>query len=158
VTAVVAVRFFWSRVDRTDGCWEWRGWHTKAGYGQFRFNPSDRQAIYAHRFSFELHYRPLESGEEVMHTCDNPPCVNPAHLRAGSHAQNMADMARKGRGVVPQPRPGELHHAAKLTDAQVYEIRARCAAGEDQRAIARDYGVRNTTISMIHNRHTWKHL
>lgn len=148
---------FWSWVAKTEACWEWQGQRTTAGYGVLRPKSTDRRGIYAHRFSFELHHRPLEPGEEVCHRCDNPPCVNPDHLFAGSHADNMADMARKGRGAT-RPILGEAHHFARLTDEQVLEIRARCAAGENQHDIAREFGVVNSNVSMIHRRQTWRHL
>jgi hypothetical protein len=73
-----------------DDCWEWRGNRNNRGYGKLG-------KIYAHRVAYELASGPIPSGLEVMHSCDNPPCCNPAHLSVGTHADNMQDMARKGR-------------------------------------------------------------
>lgn len=90
-----------------------------------------------------------------MHSCDNPPCVNPAHLFLGTTQENAQDMVRKGRwanGI----RCGELSHSAKLTLPQVEEIRGRYAAGERQVSLAADFGVRQTTISRIIRGDSWK--
>lgn len=73
-----------------DACWEWTGYRNNRGYGKI-----DR--AYAHRTSYEVHVGPIPDGMEVMHSCDNPPCINPRHLSLGTHLDNMRDMARKGR-------------------------------------------------------------
>jgi len=81
-------------VDKND-CWIWAMGHFPKGYGRLWVG---KKAFYAHRVSFEIHKRPLLPGEIVCHRCDNPPCINPEHLVAGSHSDNFRDMLRKGRG------------------------------------------------------------
>lgn len=86
---------FWRRVKKSDGCWEWQGCRANGGYG--RFGVLAERIVYAHRFSYELHYGALPPGAMVCHHCDNPPCVRPDHLFAGDDSANVRDMVSKGR-------------------------------------------------------------
>lgn len=87
---------FWRQVDRRepDACWPWTG-ATIKGYGHSHWG---REHYYAHRKSWELAFGPIPDGMVVRHRCDNPPCVNPAHLEVGTQADNVADMIARGRG------------------------------------------------------------
>lgn len=88
------LRNFWKKVNKIPGgCWEWTAGRWRHGYGRFRV--STRQ-YGAHRISFLIHYGHLPDSL-IMHTCDNPLCVNPDHLRPGTHTDNMRDMFQKGR-------------------------------------------------------------
>jgi hypothetical protein len=90
---------FWRFVRKGDGCWEWTGGRTAAGWhGRFAVKATRPAVIVmAHRFSWELHYGPIPDGMEVCHHCDNPPCGRPDHLFLGTHADNMRDAGNKGR-------------------------------------------------------------
>lgn len=85
---------FWSHVDKSGECWIWTASRVPWGYGKTVRN---REETYAHRYSWEMAYGPIPDGMLVMHSCDNPPCVNPSHLLLGTPKDNMDDMRAKGR-------------------------------------------------------------
>jgi len=85
---------FWNKVNKTDGCWEWGANRNPSGYGRFRLN--GRMEV-AHRVGYSLAFGQIPDGLFILHSCDNPPCVNPSHLRAGTKADNMRDMVQRGR-------------------------------------------------------------
>lgn len=127
---------FWSKVSVGDPyeCWTWNAKKNEKGYGVFQ----DKKA---HRVALELLEGPIASGSVVCHRCDNPSCCNPNHLFVSTIAANNADAAAKGRSV-----SGDRHPKAKLTDAQVVEIRESDLSG---RALAKKYGVSESTISGV---------
>ena len=128
-------------------CWEWLGYRVN-GYG--RLTDRFRKAHGAHRLAWEFTYGPIPAGLYVCHRCDNRACVNPLHLWLGTHADNMADMSRKGRHPMgPPARRGENHSQAKLTDAQVAEIRVLHQRGVNQSELGRRFGVRPNTVNQI---------
>lgn len=89
---------FWSRKTFTPaGCWEWSGKRTGKGYGQLTIRGKE---IYAHRHAWEITNGGIPAGRYVMHDCDNPPCINPQHLRIGTPQDNADDMFRKGRDTL----------------------------------------------------------
>lgn len=109
-----------------------------------------------HRLAWQLANGPIPIGMFVCHHCDNPPCCNPEHLFLGTALDNNRDRHEKGRSVI---RVGMDLGIAKLTDAQVIEIRARYAhGGQTHRALADEFGVTRTTIGRIVSRAAWRHL
>lgn len=90
---------FWEKVDKSSDCWIWTGASSGPnGYG--KFSPKHGQPVYAHRFSYTLAHGAIPDGMHILHSCDNRKCVNPAHLSAGSHSENMRDMRSKERNSV----------------------------------------------------------
>lgn len=155
---------FWSHVNRVaGGCWPWQACNLR-GYGRFTVRALGR-GFYAHRFAWELTHGPIPDGLHVLHRCDNPPCCNPDHLFLGTHLDNIADMIAKGRNATgdrhnsrthPERLPrGENHKHAKLTAAQVEELRATPMKRGMQRAFARRFGVSEGTISLVVNGKVW---
>lgn len=150
---------FWERVRKSadpNACWEWTGSVLPRGYG--RFYPRWKVGLYSHRVSWEMaNGREVPAGLVVMHACDNPRCVNPSHLSVGTLGDNMQDCAAKGR-TAHNSLPGERHPNAKLTDAQVMEIRQRHALGERRATVATAFGVSKELIKAIVARRAWRHL
>lgn len=148
---------FASKVDRSGDCWAWSGHRSAKGYG--RFYLSRLAFLGAHRFAWIMENGPIPDGLHVLHRCDNPPCVNPAHLFLGTNADNTADKVAKGRCRMPPVRRGERHHEARLTAEAVVEIRqAYAAGGVSYQDLAERFGVHNATISRAVNRKYWSHV
>jgi hypothetical protein len=104
---------FWSEVRKEGACWVFDGRRDRWGYGRLYIGRRNRRTAYtgAHRFSYQLHCGPVSDGLLVLHRCDNPPCVNPAHLFLGTHQANMKDMVAKGRHKRPRRRLDAPHPA-----------------------------------------------
>jgi hypothetical protein len=145
----------WSRVDKgaVDECWEWTGCRSRSGYGMLNVSRVPQRA---HRLAFLLHNGFLP--EVVRHRCDNPPCVNPRHLRAGDQAMNIRDAIDRGRHVQPPRLPGTANAQAKLTEDEVIEARQRRAAGETFDSLARNYGVHRRTMTQAIKGERWSHV
>jgi hypothetical protein len=152
---------FWSKVEKTETCWQWTAGCFRAGYGAFQYQ---RRAWKAHRFAYMLTHGPIPEGLNVCHHCDNPACVRPDHLFLGTFADNSADMVAKGRqgkgDNVPTEhrRRGVRHHRAKVTEDDVREIRRRHGAGETQTALAAIFGLDQTTVSDLVRWKIWRHV
>jgi hypothetical protein len=145
---------FWKHVEKHEGCWRWSGMLSYNGYGRFFLNRKDggRRREAAHRIAWRLHYGEVPAGLSVLHRCDNPCCVNPAHLFLGTAADNSADKVAKGR----QAR-GSSHGKTKLDETTVEQIRWYLKRGLDsQTAIGRIFGVSKHVINDIHKGRTWK--
>lgn len=161
-------------VDRSagpDACWPWLGIIEANGYGRL----TDYWKKYlAHRLAYTFEHGEIPPGKNVCHSCDNRRCVNPSHLWLGTHLENMADMAAKGRSVrrgPTNPLRGEALATSRLTEQEVVEIRAAYAnrreagaklhrgdAPTSVRGLAARYGVTPSAIHAIVTRKTWTHL
>lgn len=144
---------FWSKVTvgRPGVCWEWRAARSELGYGIFRF-PDRGPTAKAHRVAWELvNGRKLVPEEHLMHSCDNPPCVNPAHLLVGTPADNMADMVSKGRSCRGEKR------SQKLTELDVVSIRELAGSGVPHVEIASRFGIASSNVSLIASGKRWTH-
>lgn len=151
---------FWQKVgphDDPDACWEWQAATDGHGYGHMNYEGRQQRAP---RVAWQVLVGPIPAGIHVCHRCDNPSCVNPAHLFLGTAADNMRDMWAKGRGVAPgagwKHARGERHRNARMTWATVTEARERHAVGESLSALAREYGVTPPTMWAILHRKTWR--
>ena len=115
---------FWNKVTVTKGCWPWRG-ATNGRYGIIGKGGRGVSPIYAHRLSYEMHFGSIPNGMQVMHSCDNPICVNPGHLFVGTQTDNMRDCTAKKRHVSGYGMWASKNRntRAKLTDEQVIELR-----------------------------------
>lgn len=133
------------------GCLEWTGSRSKLGYGRIVIRGVEH---YTHRKAWERVNGPIPDGLMVRHKCDNPPCMNVAHLELGTHADNMADMSERGRakgsGVT-----GSRVGTARLTEEQVREIRSSTAT---KSALAAKYGIHRKSIQQIRNGHSWRNV
>ncbi|MFQ5915553.1 MAG: HNH endonuclease [Nitrospinota bacterium] len=145
-------KLFWANVSKKTSCWEWLRRRDKYGYGKTQ--GVLRRDDFAHRVAWELTYGPILPGTCVLHTCDNPSCVNPVHLFLGTQLDNVLDRVKKGRSA-----NGERHSQAKLTASKVIEIRK---LHNEQllsyATLSMKYGVSEHAIKKIVLRQRWKHL
>lgn len=155
--APVEVRF-WRQVKKSDGCWQWLGrCRTAKGYAQIGLGGRGGKHMLVHRFSYELHNGPIPDGLVVMHACDNPACVNPAHLSLGTHSDNTRDAVAKGRWkAIPPLNFGENQRSAKLTEQDVRLIRDSPELSTKELALR--FGTNVSSIQKVRSRKTWKHL
>lgn len=139
------------------GCWIWQNHTNQWGYGLIS-NQTKAAIKYGTRKAHRLAYInehgsiPPAPNHEIMHTCDVPQCINPAHLVAGTHKQNMEDAAKKGR-----MRRGSGQPHSVLTEELAYAIKytRRLDRLVD---LAKEYGVAYETVSACRNGYSWKHI
>ena len=144
---------FWGKVTfQRGGCWVWRGSKNSRGYGRLRIGDKRLQA---HRIAWTITNGPIPGDLGILHTCDNPSCVNPRHLFPGTPADNSADRASKGRNGDLR---GERHGKTKLTASDVCWMRRLYARGSTQSELGRVYGVSETHVGGIVRRERWSHV
>lgn len=161
------IKNFWSKVDKRgeDECWLWIASKNSRGYGNFTVNDT---AIRANRFSFVLHGGTFEKGPLVLHSCHNPPCVNPKHLRSGTPQDNMDDRTNSGRAPMGDNHPSRKHPEklargskngwAKLNEQKVTEIKTMLSKGVLHKTIAALFSVNKETVGRINRNQLWKHV
>lgn len=144
----------WNKVaiGELDACWPWLGAVRPNGYGVISVDGRNHST---HRLAFRLAVGPIPDGHLICHTCDNPPCCNPAHLYAGTSSQNQRDAVARERRP---SRKGSLHPSAKLTENGVLEIRRRRAAGDRAMELASEFGVSRPTITRVVKAEGWVHV
>lgn len=145
-------RLFSTAIVAPSGCWEWQGARRGAmGYSSI---DNDGKTLSAHRVAYELTVGPIPEGKAILHECDNPPCINPAHLVLGTKASNNADKAAKGRSYRPR---GEENAQAKLTAEAVEKIRALHSVERlSKTEIGRRFGVNRSQIARILSGKNWQ--
>lgn len=146
---------FWSKVTKgsANECWLWIGHRDRLfGYGRIGGHGT---VLLAHRASWILHHGEVPRGLCVLHRCDTPACVNPAHLFLGTYLDNNRDRAAKNRSANTQ---GERNPFARLDEERVRSIRKLHNAGHKSAALARKFNVSISTISLIVRGRTWRHV
>jgi hypothetical protein len=146
---------FWMPIPWS-GCWQWLG-NVKHGEGRALVTRKQRK-LYASRVFYEHYCAPIPDGMVVCHRCDNPGCVNPAHLFLGTQADNLRDMARKGRRKGIRSAFGEASGQARLSEADVRVAREMAHEGRPQQDIAERLGIAQSSVSRIVNRKNWTHI
>jgi len=136
------------RPELVKTCWLWTSGVDKDGYGK-------TLGMAAHRISwvYSRNNKDIPIRGIIRHTCDNPPCINPFHLRCGTMQDNANDMKEKGRSLF-----GEKHPDASFTDEEVKLILNDLYSGKSIASIAKNHNVVEIIISKIANGHTWKHI
>lgn len=138
---------FWLKVEvrSEEQCWPWRGAKDAEGYGYFWDGAANRRA---HRYSYALKARDATIDGSILHSCDNPPCVNPSHLRLGTHAENIRERNAKGRHNLPS---GDRHWYKALDQEKADKIRSWVFRGQSQASVARAFGVSAATVCRLIN-------
>ena len=141
-----------TNIEKTeDGCWIWQGQTDRDGYGRTWYK--GRGSLSTHRLFYEVWTGPIEPGKLIMHSCDNPPCVNPEHLIQGTHKDNMADAKNKGRKYVGITNPN-----SKLTEFQVRYVREMYATGVTMNKLSKTLNVSRRCIHNIVTGKSWEDL
>jgi hypothetical protein len=156
------------------GCWEWLGCKNDRGYGMIgrkldRCGNVLEGQLRVHRLSLELKLgRFIAKGLFAIHSCDNPPCINPEHLREGTLQENSLDCFLKGRKARGERSGPHIHRStmprgsanamAKLNEQQVATILSLLANGVGRRQLESDFKISYSTIALIEKRKIWKHV
>lgn len=154
---------FWPKVNIAgpNECWEWMGCvlpHGKAGLLYGRFFPIRTRGMTAHRVAFLFTHGEVPDELFVCHSCDNPPCCNPAHLWLGTAKENAQDRDRKGRQKPAGSKSGDQNPNSKLSDQIVTKARRRVIGGETIQSLADECGISDVSLGAAVRGVTWKHV
>ncbi len=145
---IATIERFAKHVENGEGCKVWTGSKNNKGYGLFRFLGKTTSA---HRVAYTLYVGSIPRKKHVLHTCDNPACVNINHLWLGTNADNMADKVNKGRQL-----KGESHPSSIFTNKKVVELRRLYETGNyTMNELAKRFKVKQTIVCNIINRKRW---
>ena len=154
------IQRFWKHVSKEPGpCWIWTAAKAARGtrrlpYGVYGFQVNGRwMTVAAHRASYYLHNGVDPLSSLVCHSCDEPTCVNPAHLFVGTQGENIADMVAKNRNA-----KGSKNGWAVLKEEDVHEMRKLFADGMPNKDIASIYGIDKSHVWRIVTRRVWLHI
>lgn len=180
--------YFWAKVNKTDGCWEWMATKAQGKWPYGNMRVGKRSKVLVHRVSWMIHFGNIPEAMQVCHHCDNPSCVRPDHLFLGTQKQNIRDCIAKGRFMTddramvmadPEVRAkmgakgdrngarthpekvkrGKGHERAKLTESDVRQIRRLYRRGEyGYIRLGNRFGVSSGAIRSILHRKNWKHV
>lgn len=147
---------FWKKVNKNgpNGCWVWKSGDNGKGYGKFYVEGSGKVPYqYAHRLSWEMANGAIPDDLWVLHSCDNPTCINPSHLFLGTQTDNMRDAANKGR--IKGGARGERNVNCKLSEDAVKRIKAMIDQEVHLKDIAKKFGVSTQAIFLIKSGRSW---
>jgi len=146
-------------IDFVTGCWNWDGRPRENGYCRTTFS---RKQWYVHRMSYTVFVGDIPEGFDVCHRCDNRRCCNPSHLFVGTRKDNMADAVAKGRQASGEKLSlltrGDKSHLAKLTTAEVVEIRSMKLNGLKTKELSERFNISRDNIRRIIRRDTWRYI
>lgn len=141
---------FWDKVNKTGSCWLWTAYTDEDGYGGFKI---DKKTYRATRIAYWMFYQKDPGDLDVLHECNNPPCVNPAHLFLGTPLENTRHCVLEGR----RPKHGSLNGQAKSTGETITKIRS--LKGEfSYSELGRMFNYSTAHINDIMNYKKWKHI
>ncbi len=147
IKASVPFTEFLERNKSNPGCWNWTKARGHDGYGRTKING---KTTIAHRAAFRIINKQYKKGIPLLHSCDNPACCNPLHLRFGTPKENYEDSRQRGRNSC-----GERNGLSKLKESDVRQIRA---SDKPLRIIGEFYGIRWQYVWMIKQKRSWKHV
>lgn len=148
--------WLWSRANIVaSGCWEWIGPLSRDGYGAMVVHYQGKKIYRPHRLCWMICFGAIPEELRVCHTCDNPKCINPRHLWLGTMKENTWDSVLKGRANRAR---GESSGVAKLSAAQVIEMRKLRRDGNTFEFIGKAFGVTKTNARFVCAGRTWRHL